>query len=212
MTSIVPIQSQIDYILLDSSSSMMGKWTESLSAIDTFIESLRAASLNPRIIFQMAYSQNPDYIHRNCPLESWTPISIEPPAPQGLTPLYDSIIAMGRRLRTLDPPRCSILIITDGDDNASAVPLSAARRVLDWIRAKNYSITFLGADFSNSHQAELLGASAASAIGVQRLRLSDAIRSLATKRHAHALYGSPISFSPSEQQQFGGYLEARGDR
>lgn len=203
---------QHDYILIDSSSSMYTKWLESLAAVDAYIAGVRDAGISSNVILHMFYSANPDYIHWQGPLQSWRPLREAAPEPCGMTPLYDAISLMGLRLRSIDPARCSVVIVTDGEDdegpNSSKLPI--ARAILDWMRAKGWQVTFIGTDFSNAAQAKLLGSAKDSAIGVQKALLSDAAASLARKRANYGLYGTPMHWSDGEQQQFGGYLAHRG--
>jgi hypothetical protein len=201
---------QHDYILLDGSSSMETKWWDTLVAIEAYISGLKAENVNSHIILQTFDSTALDFIQRNEPITSWKPLTTNPIGSYwGCTPLYDAISAMGRRLRDLNPPRCSILIVTDGQENGSQfTSLVQAKAILDWCRAKGWQITFIGANFNNSEQASLLGASPSSAIGVGQKRLSDATSSLAKKRAAYGLYGTDMHFSEGERQQFGGYLSA----
>jgi hypothetical protein len=203
---------QHDYILIDSSSSMSGKWLDSLAAVDAYMAVLRADHVRSRVILHMIYDMNPDYIHREVDSDAWTPLVQEAPQPCGGTPLYNGINFMGLRLRSIDPPRCSILIVTDGEDTTreSGTSLAQARAILDWCRAKGWQVTFIGADFSNSSQARALGSDRASAIGVQRRLLPDAAAALARKRAAYGLYGTPMHYTDAEQTQFGGYLSAPG--
>jgi hypothetical protein len=199
---------QQDYILVDCSSSMADKWFESIGSIDAYIAALRAANVNSDVILHMFYTTNPDYIHSHTSIDQWVPMIESAPGPQGTTPLYDAVNLMGRRLRALDPPRASIVIVTDGDDSSSTTTADQARMILDWIRAKGWQITFIGCDFSTSRMAKLLGASASAAIGVQKKLLTDAAKSLAKKRQNYGLYGTPMNWSEDEQKQFGGYLAA----
>jgi hypothetical protein len=201
---------QCDYILLDCSSSMGDKWHHSLTAIDTYVGAMRAAGLKSRIIFHPFYSDCPDY-HQEYTSDYWTGAMAQNLIPSGTTPLYDAIWLMGMRLREMNPPRASIVIVTDGDDNASTRPLQSAKMVLDFLRAKGYQVTFIGADFANSAQASLLGAAACSAVGVQKALMSDAARNLAEKRKRYALFGEDMHFTEGERQQFGGYLAAAKD-
>jgi hypothetical protein len=199
---------QHDYILIDSSSSMSTKWMESLAAVDAYIAGVQAAGISSNVILHMFYSQAPDYIHSQGPIGQWKPLCSAPPLPQGMTPLYDAITLMGLRLRQIDPARCSVLIVTDGEDDGgpSSPKLPQARAILDWMRAKGWQVTFIGCDFSNSEQAKLLGSARDSAIGVQKRLLTDAASALARKRANYGLYGTPMHFTDDEQQQFGGYL------
>lgn len=127
----------------------------------------------------------------------------------GGTPLYDAINSMGRILRDLNPAKCSALICTDGGDTDSKTSVEQARRILDWMRAKGWQVTFFGCDFNNNSQALALGANPQNAIGVSQARLSDAASALAKKRQAYSAYGSPMNFTDDEKQEFGGYLSAK---
>lgn len=210
-TSIATLKApQLDYILLDGSSSMISKWWPSLDAIDTLVATLQEANLNSQVIISTFDSVNINMIQRDCTLSAWTTCSHSPlTAHWGATPLYDAINTMGRALRDLDPPKCSIVIITDGEENSSKyTTLAQAKAILDWCRAKGYQVTFIGCDFNNARQAAALGANTSNSIGVDKKLLSDAAKNLGAKRAAYGLQGTPINFSPSEQQQFGGYLSA----
>lgn len=202
--------SQVDYILLDGSSSMLDKWFESLEAIDQYVGGCIAAKLRSHVFLATFDPVDMDCIQRDCGLDTWTPLSEAPIGSHGgMTPLYDAINIMARRLRDLDPSRASVVIVTDGEENASTyTSLVQAKALLDWMRAKGWQITFIGADFSNAQQAALLGGDRQSAIGVQKKLLGAAGASLAEKRTRYGLYGTPMHFSEDEQQQFGGYLNA----
>ena len=97
--------------------------------------------------------------------------------------------------------------MTDGEENASQfTDLIRAKAILNWMRAKGWQVTFIGANFNNSQQASLLGGHPASAIGVSTQRLADATGALAAKRARYGLYGEPMHFSDDEKQEFGGFL------
>jgi len=201
-------EQQHDYILLDGSSSMQSGWWDSLDAIEAYVRGVRDAHIDSHIILQTFDSQAPDCVQRDIPITQWKSLREEPVgAHWGMTPLYDAINTMCRRLRDLDPPRCSIVIVTDGDENASQyTDLVQAKALLDWCRAKGWQVTFIGAQFDNARQAALLGSSAESAIGVSQKRLTDAAKSLAAKRARYGRTGDDMHFSEDERQQFGGFL------
>lgn len=199
---------QHDYILLDGSSSMIAKWFDSLAAIEAYVATTRAANVQSKIILHIFDSINKDYLAREMPISDWQSLITNPVgACWGTTPLYDAIALMGRRLRDLDPPRASIVIVTDGEENGSTfTDLTQAKAILDWIRAKGWQVTFIGADFNNNKQAKALGANEQTSIGVQQRLLTDAVTALARKRARYGLYGEPMHYTDSEQQQFGGFL------
>jgi hypothetical protein len=199
---------QLDYILVDGSSSMQDKWWETLGGLDVFMETLKTQNIHSHGIVQVFCSGDLASIQRDSVIADWQPFSVDPlGAHWGMTPLYDAINFMGREFRRLDPPRASAVIVTDGDENGSRHTSDVqARAILDWMRAKGWQVTFLGCDFNNTKQAKLLGANDANTIGVRKMKLLEAGKALGEKRARHAATGTDISFSDDEKENFGGYL------
>lgn len=199
---------QLDYILLDGSGSMAPKWHETLAGLDGYMGALQAANVASHGIVSVFDSTELDYVQRDCIIADWplfTQAGLQ--AHWGGTPLYDAINLMGRHLRDLDPPRASIIIVTDGQETSSRHTTDMqARAILDWCRAKGWQVTFLGADFNNSTQAKLLGANPSNSIGVQKMLMHEAGKLLGDKRVRHAMFGEDINFTDDEKKDFGGYL------
>lgn len=204
--------SQLDYILLDGSSSMRDKWYDSLAALDGFMDVLKAQNIHSHGILHVFDSGNISAIHRDEVISNWPKFSVESiSCPCGMTPLYDAINLMGRSLRDLDPPRASIVIVTDGDDyKSSYTDVHQARAILDWCRAKGWQVTFLGCDFNNERQAKLLGSTPQNTIGVRKMKLLEAGKTLGEKRARNAISGTDINFTDDEKENFGGYLGYSG--
>lgn len=198
---------QLDYILLDASGSMYDKWHESLAAIDGFVDTLRALNVNSHGILSV-FSDTIGHIERDATLDNWPTFQQQFLRMRGGgTALYDAINLMCRELRDLDPPKASIVIVTDGlDMDSRHTTAEQARALLDWCRAKGWQVTFLGANFNNAKLAGLLGLNERNALGVQTTKLLEAAESLARKRAIHAHGGADIEFSDDERQQFGGFL------
>ncbi len=198
---------QLDYILLDGSSSMYDKWTPSLAAIDGFLDVLKSLNIHSHGIVSV-FSDKIGQIVRDSTLDTWPTFKQDfIRMPGGGTALYDAINLMARELRDLDPPKASIVIVTDGFDvDSKYTTATQARALLDWCRAKGWQVTFLGADFNNEKQAKLLGATPQNSIGVQKLKLLEAGKALARKRAIYGHGGEDISFSDEEKEIFGGYL------
>jgi hypothetical protein len=197
---------QLDYILLDGSASMQSKWWDTMGALDAYVQVLKSQNIASTGILQSFDSRDLDCEQRNCTLDQWGPLT-DIGSHWGMTPLYDAINLMGRKLAALDPDKCAIVIVTDGDENGSThTTADQARAILDWCRAKGWQITFLGADFNNSTQAKLLGANDSNSVGVRKMLLKDAGKALGEKRAKHARYGDEINFSDEERKAFGGYL------
>src|SRR5260370_885137 len=151
---------QLDYILLDGSGSMQSKWWDTLAGLQNFLSVLRAQNIASHGIVHVFDSTDLELIQRDAVLADWDSILENPlKLHGGGTPLFDAVNLMVRRLAELDPPRCSIVIITDGKENGSTYTTAEqARNLLDWCRHKCWQVTFLGAGLSNSHQAKALGA------------------------------------------------------
>lgn len=201
---------QLDYILLDGSGSMVSKRDDSFAAIDNYVAQLRSENINSAVhaaIFSS--SVGIDYRKmRECTPQSWSDVRFDPEVtfPGGGTPLNDAINVMCRELRQSMPLKCSILIITDGDENTSKTTTEQACALLNWCRGMGWQITFLGCDFENSRQAKLLGASEANSVGVSVKRLVDATSLLAEKRARYGLYGTDMDMSKDEKTELGGLL------
>ncbi len=201
---------QLDYILLDGSSSMADKWSATLASLEQFIDVLKSQNIASHGILHVFDSNNLSLIHRDGVIGDWLAITHgegRVGLPGGMTPLYDAINLMGRSLRDLDPPRCSIVIATDGEEFGSHyTDATQARAILDWCRAKGWQVTFLGCDFNNARQAALLGSTPQNTIGVRKEMLQLAGRTLGEKRARNAQTGSDINFTDDEKENFGGYL------
>jgi hypothetical protein len=198
---------QMDYILLDGSSSMQPKWEDSLRAIESYVQTLKSANVHSHITLTTFCTHDIQFVHRDAPITEWKSMYDEPIGSfWGGTPLYDAIVMMGARLRDLNPSRCSIVIVTDGQDTGGKFTIDTAKSILDWCRAKGWQVTFIGAAFRNADQARALGADESQAVGVSQERLSDAAASLAKKRIRYGVTGDDIGFTDDEKGQFGGYL------
>lgn len=200
---------QLDYVLMDGSGSMQGKWWEMLSLLDNFMEVLKSQNVHSHGIVQV-FDDNGNLasIQRNGVISEWKTFSQDPlGATWGGTALYDAINYMVRYLAEEDPDKCSIVIVTDGqsyDDKYTTA--DEARALLDWCRAKGWQVTFIGCDFNNSTQAQLLGADEANSIGVQKKLLGEAGKLFGKKRAEYGRSGEDINFTKDEQSNFGGYL------
>jgi hypothetical protein len=199
---------QLDYIVMDGSGSMKDKWWEMLRAIDTFTAILARANLNTHILASVFTDGAIGQIQCDKPLSDHLGFEHDPlRSTFGYTPLYDAISAAGFHLQDLDPPRASVLFVTDGEENSSKFTTAAeAAKIIEWMRAKGYQVTFFGCDFNNLTQAAMLGVSDKNAVGTSKARLAEATAALARKRIEYGRFGKDMDFSNDEKEQFGGYL------
>lgn len=208
------VKDQLDFILLDGSGSMANKWWDMLKAIDAYVQTLKWDNIESQLRLDVFDSHDIALTMRDCPIADWKTFAEDPiGAHFGSTPLYDAIVMMGKTLRDLNPPRCAITIVTDGEEAGSRfADITQARAILDWCRAHGWQVTFIGCDFANDRQAKALGANETNSIGVQKALLEDAARAYAKKRASYAKTGQDINFTGDEKQQFGGYLGHSGGK
>ena len=199
---------QLDFILLDGSASMRGKWWEMLGAIDAYIAGLKTAHVKSHVLLHIFDNHDLKLVGRDTHIDQWKTFTEQGlGAHFGNTPLYDAIVIMGATIRDLNPKKCAITIVTDGDDTGNLfADLTQAKGVLDWLRAQGFTVTFIGCDFDNDRQARALGANASNSIGVRKELLTDAARRYAEKRAHNVRTGDEISFTQDEKTKFGGYL------
>ncbi len=199
---------QLDYLLVDGSSSMIRKWDATLSALENFKHVLLAGGAQSHAILCVFDSHNMQSIQRDSLLSEWPSLlENKPDSTWGTTPLFDAVNLMGRHLKELAPARASIVIATDGEENGSRyTSATQARAILDWCRFQDWQVTFLGADFDNWSQAKALGANASNSFGVRKDLLPQAGHLVGEKRLQHYRSGKDIGFSDSEKSRFGGFL------
>ena len=199
---------QLDFILFDGSSSMHSKWWPMLEATDAYIAGLKAQNIKTHIVLDVFDSHDLKLRGRDTHIDAWKTFGEDPLGSHfGSTPLYDAIVVMGHTIRELNPQKCAVTIVTDGDEVGSTfADIHQARAVLDWLRAQGFPVTFIGCDFDNDRQARMLGANASNSIGVRKELLTDATKRYAEKRARNVRSGDDISFTADEKQKFGGYL------
>lgn len=205
----------MDYLLVDSSSSMTDKWSALIAGLQGFIDGLKTANLHSHgIIHRFDTPQSVGTIVADGPIADWQPVwRILGNRLGHATALYDAINFTGRDLARLNPPRASLVIVTDGDDMRSVhTDVEQARAILDWCRAQGWQVTFFGCDFDNSTQARALGADAQNALGVRKEKLAEAAKLLADKRVRYANGADDIGFNEDERKKFGGYLGFDGSK
>lgn len=202
------IGTELDYVLLDGSGSMISLWDQTLACLENYFSKLRRANIGNHGILQVFDEPNLDWVQRDSTISTWPAFNrVNVDIPGGGTPLYDAVNIAVRRLAELAPQKCTFIIVTDGDNNGSRhTTADEARALLDWCRAQGWQVIFLGADFDNMQDAVALGAREQEFIGVQRARLHEAGDALADKRIKFARTGEDIGFDGDEKQKFGGYL------
>lgn len=183
---------QHDFILLDKSGSMQGLWTESLSAINAYVKKLANDRVNTGVtvvVFDSGYRAELRFevIRDRILPEAFKPISVEDARPDGGTPLSDASVKLVNLAERGNYDKVAIIIVTDGDENSSTqYSVADAKAALDRCRAKDWAVTFLGADFQNDRQATSYGNHSGNTAYIKAGNFESTFTTLGLKRGLYA--------------------------
>jgi len=132
------------YILLDRSGSMETLWKEALGSINGYVENLpNKAKVTLALFDNVSYD-----VIRDTTAKEWKNLKSEEAEPRGGTPLFDASARMMQRILDDNPERAVFVVMTDGFENASQNFRQAdVKRLADQLKAKDYEVIFLGANF-----------------------------------------------------------------
>lgn len=187
------------YILLDRTGSMEPIWSEALSSVNAYADGLAALDGGPRVdaditlaVFDAQDGLQFDILRREVDARDWRDVAASEVSPRGMTPLYDAIGRIVSLAETDRPDKAIIVIMTDGEENASReMTKTSARAALDRVRAKGWEVVFLGAEFSNFDDAEGVGQTSSRNMAVSKDQLSDSMNRLAQKSKNYAAGAAP---------------------
>lgn len=156
-------------IVLDRSGSMTGIATATISGVNEWLgDQRRAEAQADADAMECTITQFASRVVRIdgpmpvTQIQDLTPISY---APSGNTALYDAIMASIRALETVDADAYLVLIVTDGEENASLeFKLDAVRAKITALEATGrWTFTYLGANADAWSVAGALGMQAGNA-------------------------------------------------
>lgn len=196
------------YILLDRSGSMATNWVETIGSLNAYVEGLAAdkATKKAEITVAAFDSQEPYKVLRESVKASeWSNILVGEAAPRASTPLYDAIGKLVDTVRTAAPKKATIVVITDGAENASReVGKDAAKAMLDDMRGKNFDVVFIGANFDAFGQSASLGTQSGQTLNMTAGNYQSAMRGLAMRSSSYASTGTVASFSDEDRKKAAG--------
>jgi uncharacterized protein YegL len=179
-------------VLLDRSASMATRWTEAVASVNAYAEGLgkEKATKNAPITVAVFDSVSFDVIRTNVIAKDWNPISDTELLPRGNTPLNDAIGKLNGIVEKSNVKRASVVIMTDGEENASTeVTKKAAGDMLEAMRKRGYEVLFLGIDFDNWHQASGYGNLQAQTMSVGKGQVTNLMTSNAVYSSNYASTG-----------------------
>jgi len=198
------------YILLDRSGSMQTRWSETIGALNAYVDGLAADKATKKTGITVAAFDNQDpylIVRNDVKAGAWTPVSPFEISPRGMTPLYDAIGKLVTAIRQDDPKKATIVIITDGAENGSQeVKKDAAKSMLDDMRAKQFDVVFIGADFDAFAQGAGLGAMVGATLNMTSGNYADAMKGLSVRSASYAATGMVGNFSDEDRKRAQGKI------
>jgi hypothetical protein len=198
------------YILLDRTGSMEPIWTEALSSVNAYADGLAALDGGPRVdaeitlaVFDAQDGFQFDVLRSGVDAERWRKITDKEVNPRGMTPLYDAIGRIVSLAEKDRPEKAVIVIMTDGEENASEEMTKATTKAaLDRVRKKGWEVVFLGAEFSKFNDAEGVGQTSSRNMAVSKDQLEGSMRNLAKKSKDYASGAAPtVEFNAEDRAQ-----------
>lgn len=197
---------QHDFILLDRSGSMSSLWTEALNSVNGYVKKLSDDKIDTGVTlatFDKDGNQFKfDVIRDRIIPATWKPVTNEDAGPRGMTPLNDATGRIVALAKAGNYDRVAIIIMTDGQENASSeLTVAQAKALLDECRGKNWQVIFLGANFDNAAQAFSYGNAAGQTVQASAQNMGAAMASLSVSRTAYAHTGATMSVSDEEKRR-----------
>ena len=185
------------YILLDRSQSMVSQWKEALGSINGYVEELPGKT---RVLLAVFDTVGYDVI-RSTTAKDWKSVTNEDAMPRGGTPLFDASMRMMQRIEEDKAERAVFVVMTDGEENNSQkYKQHEVKAMADKLRAKNYEVLFLGANFDKvGDTASAYGATASKWMNISTNNLGDTMRGLATATASYTTTGAAMNFSDADK-------------
>lgn len=192
------------YMLLDRTGSMQSIWNEALSSVNAYAESFGEsedgdAPLETRVTLAAFDSHDGlqfDVLRKNVPTEKWRNVTSDEASPRGMTPLFDAIGQNIAAAEKDNPEKAVIVIMTDGEENASTEMKKAdAKAALDRAEKRGWEVVFLGADFAKFNDADAVGVARAKQMAVSPDKMGETMQLLGKKSRS---YGQSSNAKPIE--------------
>lgn len=195
--------SQHDYILLDRSGSMAGRWSDALGGVNAYVHGLAKNAETKNIPVSVAVFDTAEpfvVLRKDVRAADWRDISDSEASPRGGTPLYD---AVGRLVTVADadaPEKSAVVIMTDGLENASREHTrESIKALLDRCRARGWQVIFLGADFDNAAQGAELGNSHNQTVSMDSLAIPTGMAATASMRASYSATGQAMNYTAKDR-------------
>lgn len=193
---------QHDFILLDRSGSMSSLWEEALNSINVYVKELGDSKVDTGVTVMTFDDDKFEVIRERITPQSFRPLSDSDATPRGMTPLSDAVGRIVHLAEAGNYDKVSILIMTDGHENASKeYSVAQAKAALDRCRKKDWQVTFMGANFQNDSQAHEYGSLKSSSVYTSSRGLGDTMKKFAGMRSSYGISGQSIQWSDEDKAE-----------
>lgn len=198
---------------LDRTGSMGSIWNEALVSLNAYVEALTwladgAVSFrNDKVtfaIFHYHVGLQFDVLRREVTAANWKKVSYAEASPRWGAPLFDAIGRIAGLAEADQPARAVIVVMTDGEENASKEVIRAgARAALARARAKRREMIFPGAGFGSLSDAEAAGIGGSRSIARSAGNFDVSMRKLASKSLQYFKAADPMDFNAENRKESG---------
>lgn len=201
---------QGDFILLDRSGSMDKLWDEAIGSINGYVKKLADDSVDTEVTLAVFDQGNEGWLDFTVLREKivpkdWKDVAVDEAPPRGMTPLYDAVGRIVSIAEAVNPDKCAIIIMTDGENNASReLGSDQAKKLLDGCRDRGWQVIFLGANFDNAVQAAKLGNHSSNTIMASAGNIGATMRHTATARGMYGVSGQSIDYDEAFKKAMAG--------
>jgi hypothetical protein len=203
---------QHDFILIDRSGSMSSLWEEALSGVNAYVKKLADENVDTGVTVAFfdagglgGGKMDFDVARERVTPKSYRRLSNEDASPRGWTPLSDAVGKIVAMAEAGDYDKVSIIIMTDGHENASTeFSVDQAKAALDRCRKRDWVVQFLGANFQNAAQASQYGNHMGNTVFTSTQNIGNTFELLGTKRGFYASAGATadsMSWTAKEKEE-----------
>jgi hypothetical protein len=193
------------YILLDRTGSMQSIWAEALGSVNAYVKALAEGDGYATLaVFDAHEGLQFDVLRAGVPVQAWQDVTDADATPRGMTPLYDAIGRMIARAESEAPEKAVLVIMTDGEENASReMKKDDVKAALDRIEKKGWQTVFLGAEFAKFNDADAIGIAGGSQMAMAKGQMSASMSRLAAKSRAYFDRNAHIDFNEDDRKEAG---------
>lgn len=160
-------------------------WGETIQAINAYAQVLAEKDPSAQITLICFSGTGFLQVRRAKSAKTWDNISAANIRPSGVTPLFDAIRELDG---IISDAACSILILTDGDDNNSKkTHILQARAIIENWQASGHDVSFIGADYDAFSQAGSLGISSKKTLNASKKKMLQVFKTYAWRSTASQL-------------------------